>query len=166
MKKLIISALLAVSAGAWAQGTTAVKVEDAWVRGTVAQQKATGAFMRITADKPARLVGAQSSVAGVTEVHEMSMQGDVMKMRQVSGIDLEAGKVLELKPGGYHVMLMDLKAPVKAGDTVSLTLEFEDAAKQRFTHQLEVMVRALNAKAPGAMNKDMQMGHGEQKHKH
>lgn len=153
MKKLIITTLLAVSASAWAQ--TTVKVEDAWVRGTVAAQKATGAFMRITADKNARLVGASSPVAGVVEVHEMSMQGDVMKMRQVEGISLVAGKAVELKPGGYHVMLMDLNGQVKAGDMVPLTLEFEDAGKLRFTQVLEVPVRALGGKSPGAMNPDM-----------
>jgi periplasmic copper chaperone A len=153
MKKLIITALLAVSASAWAQAT--VKVEDAWVRGTVATQKATGAFMRITVDKNARLVGASSPVAGIAEVHEMSMQGDVMKMRQVEGIDLPAGKAVELKPGGYHVMLMDLKGPVKAGDMVPLTLEFEDAGKLRFTQVVQVPVRALGAKAPGPKNADM-----------
>lgn len=153
MKKLIITALLAVSAGAWAQ--TTVKIDDAWVRGTVAAQKATGAFMRITTDKNARLVGVSSPVAGVAEIHEMSMQGDVMKMRQVEGIDLTAGKATELKPGGFHVMLMDLKGPVKAGDMVPLTLEFEGAGKLRFTQEVQVKVRALGAKAPGPMNRDM-----------
>jgi copper(I)-binding protein len=78
-------------------------------------QKGTGAFMKLTAKDGAKLVGASSPVAGVTEVHEMKMEGDVMKMRAVPALDLPAGKPVELKPGGYHVMLMDLKAPLAKG---------------------------------------------------
>jgi len=155
MKKLVITALLTLTASAWAQ--TTVKVEDAWVRGTVAQQKATGAFMRLTAQNAARLVSASSPVAGVVEIHEMAMDKDVMKMRQIPGLDLPAGRTTELKPGGYHVMLMDLKQPMKAGDVVPMTLVFEDAAKQRFTQDIQAPVRALGAA-------QMQHGHGGMKH--
>ncbi len=149
MKKLFIASLIALTATAWAQ--TTVKVDDAWVRGTVATQKATGAFMRLTPSANARLVAAQSPVAGVVEIHEMAMENDVMKMRQVSGLDLTAGRTLELKPGGYHVMLMDLKQPLKAGDSVPLTLVFEDGAKKRFTQEIQAPVTALgggNGPAP------------------
>jgi hypothetical protein len=147
MKKLIIASLIGLSTTAWAQATT-VKVEDAWVRGTVASQKATGAFMRITSSANARLVSVSSPAAGVVEIHEMAMENDIMKMRQVPGLDLIAGQATELKPGGFHVMLMGLKAPVGGGDTVSLTLTFEDAAKQRFTQEVQAPVRALGAGAP------------------
>jgi copper(I)-binding protein len=83
----LAAAVLALSAtSVWAQ--TTVKVDDAWVRGTVAQQKATGAFMRLTPEKNARLVAASSPVAGVVEIHEMAMENDVMKMRQIPGLDL------------------------------------------------------------------------------
>jgi copper(I)-binding protein len=156
MKKLFVSGLLALSFTAWAQ--TTVKVEDAWVRGTVATQKATGAFMRLTPSANARLVAVQSPVAGVAEIHEMAMENDVMKMRQIPGLDLAAGRTLELKPGGYHVMLMDLKQPLKGGDSVPLTLVFEDAAKKRFTQELKVPVTAL-----GGGNAPMPMNHGEHK---
>ena len=159
MKKLIITGLLAITTAAWAQ--TVVKVEDAWVRGTVATQKATGAFMRLTPSANARLVAAESPVAGVVEIHEMAMEKDVMKMRQVPGLDLAAGRTMELKPGGYHVMLMDLKQPLKGGENVPITLVFEDAAKQRFTQQIEAPVTALgggNAAAP------MNQGQGGHKH--
>ncbi len=158
MKKLIISALLSLTASAWAQ--TVVKVDDAWVRGTVATQKASGAFMKLTASAPARLVGVQASVAGVTEIHEMAMDKDIMVMREVSGIDLVAGRTVELKPGGFHVMLMDLKQPLKAGETVALTLTFEDAANKRFTQQVQASVRPLG----GASSAPMQ--HGQAGHKH
>ena len=142
MKKLLIASLLTITAGAWAQQVT-VKVEDAWVRGTVATQKATGAFMRLTPSANARLVSVSSAAAGVVEIHEMAMEKDVMKMRQVPGLDLAAGRTTELKPGGFHVMLMDLKQPLKGGDSVPLTLVFEDAAKLRFTQEIQAPVTAL-----------------------
>jgi len=104
-----------------------VTVKDPWVRATVSQQKATGAFMQITSAQDARLVEAKSPVAGVVEVHEMSMEKDVMKMRAIPELALPAGKAVELKPGGYHVMLMDLKAPLPKDSTVALTLVFKDA---------------------------------------
>lgn len=157
MKKLFITGLLALTTAAWAQ--TTVKVEDAWVRGTVATQKATGAFMRLTPSANARLVEARSPVAGVVEIHEMAMENDVMRMRQVPGVDLAAGRTLELKPGGYHVMLMDLKQPLKAGEQVPITLVFEDSAQKRFTQEIKAPVTAL-----GGGNAPMPMKHGEHKH--
>jgi copper(I)-binding protein len=158
MKKLIITGLLAITTAAWAQ--TEVKVEDAWVRGTVAQQKATGAFMRLTPSANARLVAAESPVAGVVEIHEMAMEKDVMRMRQIPGLDLAAGRTTELKPGGYHVMLMDLKQPLQAGQNVPITLVFEDAARQRFTQQIAAPVQALGAGQGHGPNKS----HGGHKH--
>jgi len=157
MKKLFITGLLALTTAAWAQ--TTVQVEDAWVRGTVATQKATGAFMRLTPSANARLVDARSPVAAVVEIHEMAMENDVMRMRQVPGVDLAAGRTLELKPGGYHVMLMDLKQPLKAGEQVPITLVFEDAAQKRFTQEIKAPVTAL-----GGGNAPMPMNHGAHKH--
>jgi hypothetical protein len=105
-----------------------VDVGHAWVRTSVQGQSATGAFMTITAREDARLVGVASPVAGVAEVHEMKMDNGVMKMRAVQGgLELPAGKAVELKPGGYHVMLMDLKAALPKGSTVPLTLVLKDA---------------------------------------
>ena len=158
MKNLLIASMLALTAQAWAQAQ--VKVEDAWVRATVAQQKATGAFMRLTAPQNARLVAAESPVAGVVEIHEMVMDKDVMRMRAVPALELAAGRTTELKPGGYHVMLMDLKQTVQAGQQVPITLVFEDANKQRFTQRIEAPVRALsNAAGHGHGH-----GHGHKKH--
>jgi copper(I)-binding protein len=153
MKKILIASIAALTLNAWAQSS--VKIDDVWVRGTVAQQRATGAFMRLTAQRDTRLVAASSPIAGVVEIHEMSMEQGVMKMRAIAGLDLPAGKTVELKPGGYHVMLMDLKAPV--ADPVPLTLMFESQGGQREQVELKVPARALNAAAmPGAM------GHGHQ----
>jgi copper(I)-binding protein len=125
-----------------AQNTTsiAVAIDGAWARASVAGQKATGAFMRITARQSLRLVGTDSPAAGVTELHEMKMEGDVMKMRAVPALALPAGQTVELKPGGYHVMLMDLKAPLTPGSSVPLTLVFQDAQGFEFRQQVQVPV--------------------------
>ena len=99
-------ALACLLTGAAFAQTASVKVEGAWARATVQGQKGTGAFMKLTAPEGAKLVGATSPAAGVTEVHEMKMEGDVMKMRAMPVLDLPAGKTVELKPGGYHIMLL------------------------------------------------------------
>ena len=122
-KTLIIAAAL-LAGTAYAQ---TVDVKDAWVRTSVPGQKATGAFMKLTAKDGAKLVAASSPVAGVTEVHEMKMEGDIMKMKAVAGgLDLPAGKTVELKAGGYHLMLMDLKAALPKDSTIPLTLVFKE----------------------------------------
>ena len=84
--------------------------------------------MRLTAKTAMQLVAVATPVAGVAEVHEMTMDKDVMRMRAVAALDLPAGKAVELKPGGYHLMLMDLKVPLKPNTQVPLTLTFKDAS--------------------------------------
>ena len=110
-----------------AQARLLPKVEGAWVRSSVAGQSGTGAFMKITAPQATQLVGVATPVAGTAAVHEMKMEGDVMMMRPVAKLDLPAGRQGEFKPGGYHLMLQDLKQPLAAGSTVPLTLTFRDA---------------------------------------
>lgn len=100
-----------------------VKVDSAWVRGTTVSQKATGAFMTIVSGKPATLLAVASPLAGKAEIHEMRMDGSVMRMRRVDEIVLPAGKPVNLNPGGYHVMLMDLREQLRAGAKVPLTLK-------------------------------------------
>jgi copper(I)-binding protein len=118
-----------------------VEIKDAWVRTAVPGQKATGAFMKITSKEGAKLVGASSPAAGVAEVHEMKMEGNVMKMNAVAGgLELPAGKTVELKPGGYHVMLMDLKAALPKDSTMPLTLVFKDAKGVESKVELKVAV--------------------------
>jgi copper(I)-binding protein len=141
MKRIILAALIFAAFPVMAQ----VTVKDPWVRATVSAQKATGAFMQITSVQDVRLVEASSPVAGVVEVHEMVMEKDVMKMRAVKGLDLPAGKTVELKPGGYHVMLMDLKQQMKEGDTVPVTLVVEGKDKKRSTIEVKAPVRPLTA---------------------
>ena len=147
MQRFVLSvSALFLSLGASAQ----VTVKDAWVRATVAQQKATGAFMQLQSAQDAKVISAQSPVAGVVEVHEMAMDGGVMKMRAVPSLALPAGKAVDLKPGGYHVMLMDLKAQVKDGDTVPVTLVVEGKDGKR--QSLELKVPARKAMPMPAMN--------------
>lgn len=148
-----LGALLAllVASSAAAQ---ALKVQNAWVRATVQGQKATGAFMQITAPATTTLVGVSTPVAGLAEIHEMKMDGDVMRMRPLSqGLELPAGTAVQLKPGGYHLMLMDLKVPLKKDSTIPLTLSLRDSKGVPSTQELRVPVLVS---APA--------GHGEHQH--
>jgi len=137
-----------------------VKVTDAWARVSVAGQSASGAFMRLQASEPLSLVGGRSPAAGHVEVHEMRMDGDVMRMRALSALQLPAGKSVELRPGGLHVMLMDLKAPLAAGSTVPLTLVFRDARGGERSLALQVPVLAHAPGAAGGMRMVPQHGSG------
>ena len=137
--------LLSLSGHLYAQN---VDVKDAWVRTSVQGQKATGAVMKITAKEGGTLVGVASPVAGVAEVHEMKMDGDVMRMRALpNGLALPAGKTVALTPGGYHVMLMDLKATLPKDSTIPLTLTFKNAKGEQSQVELKVPVATT---APGA----------------
>lgn len=150
---LVLSLL---STAVWAQS---VDVKAAWARATVQGQKATGAFMTLTAKDATKLVGVSSPVAGVAEVHEMKMDGDVMKMRALAdGLDLPAGKSVELKPGGYHVMLMDLKTPLVKDTTIPVTLLFKDT--KGVQSKLELKLPVSQTPPAGASAG----GHADHKH--
>ncbi|HEY9108766.1 MAG TPA: copper chaperone PCu(A)C [Roseateles sp.] len=137
MRRLLIASALFMSLAAQAQ----VKVDDPWVRATVAPQKATGAFMQLTSAKPARVVAVSSPVAAMVEIHEMKMDDGVMKMRAVDALPLPAGQAVALQPGSYHVMLMGLKRPIKAGETVPLTLTVEAADGKRAAVEVKAVAR-------------------------
>jgi copper(I)-binding protein len=122
-----------------------VTVTDPWVRGTVAGQRATGAFMKLTPAADLKLVTAASPVAKIVEIHEMTMDGGVMKMRAIPKLALPAGKATELKPGGYHVMLMALDRTLAEGEVVPITLTFEDAAGKRQSVEIKAPVKPLTA---------------------
>ena len=137
---LLPMAALAACLSFSAQAQT-VEIKDAWIRTSVQGQTATGAFMKITAKEGTRLVSVASPVAGVAEVHEMKMDGGVMTMRAVTGgLELPVGKLVELKPGGFHVMLMDLKAALPKDSTVPMTLTFKDAMGVERKVELKVPV--------------------------
>jgi len=136
---ILATAGVAVSASAVAQ----IAVTDAWVRGTVPGQMATGAFMQLKSPADTSLVAVSSPVAKFAEVHAMKMEGGMMKMAAVGALALPAGKAVELKPGGYHVMLLDLVTPLKEGDTVPLQLTFEDKAGKKSTVEVKAAVKPL-----------------------
>jgi len=119
-----------------------VNVTGAWARPTVPGQLGTGAFMTLTSKDGARVIEASSPVAGVVEIHEMAMEGNVMKMRAVAVLDLPADKPVELKPGGYHVMLLDLNRTLKVGDRIPVSLRIETNDRRLVTLPLEVEVRS------------------------
>ena len=122
-----------------------VAITDPWVRGTVAGQRATGAFMKLTATGNQKLVAAASPVAKIVEIHEMTMDAGVMRMRAIPKLDLPAGKPTELKPGGYHVMLMALDRTLAEGEIVPITLTFEDASGKRQSVEIKAPVKPLTA---------------------
>jgi copper(I)-binding protein len=156
MKRILFASILSLATVSTALAQVSVK--DPWVRATVPAQKATGAFMELSAAQGARLVEARSPVAGVVEIHEMAMVDNVMKMRAIKGLDLPPGKAVELKPGGYHVMLMDLKGQIKDGDTVPITLVVEGRDKKRSTIELKAAARPL-ATASGSAAAEKQHKH-------
>jgi copper(I)-binding protein len=126
-----------------AQAAAEVTVTEAWVRGTVPAQKATGVFMKLKSSEDAKLVAAASPSAKIVEVHEMAMKGNVMEMRAVESLALPAGKTVELKPGGYHVMLIDLAKPLNAGEKVPVTLTVVGKDGRKSTLELQAEVRTV-----------------------
>jgi periplasmic copper chaperone A len=145
MKGMILGVLLS-GVAALAQGQ--VEVKSPWVRGTVQGQTSSGAFMELKSAEGAAVVGVETSVAEIVEMHEMKMQGNVMRMRAVPRIELPAGKTVALTPGGYHVMLMSLKRPLKKGDIVLIRLRIED--KNKIVKTLEVRAEVRDLTAAGA----------------
>jgi copper(I)-binding protein len=134
-----------------------IKIEAPWLRATPSGAKVAGGYMKLhnTASEPDRLIGGSTAVAGSFELHEMKMKGSVMEMRELpDGLEVAPGKSVELKPGSYHIMLLDLKRPLKEGDKVKGTLHFEKAGKV----EVEFAVRGMGSKGPGAP------GHGGMKH--
>ena len=128
-------------------GFAQVRVEDAWVRGSVPGQRSTGAFMRLLPSSDAALVGATSPAAGHLEIHATTMDGGIMRMRSLSRVPLKANQPLELKPGGHHLMLMGLKAPASEGERIPLVLVFEDASGKRSSVEVTATVRPLGSDA-------------------
>ena len=142
--RAVLGVLTVAAAGLLCQGAYAqtVVVQNAWVRATVPGQMASGAFMQLTSPRGARLVQVSTPEAGVAQVHAMRMEGDIMKMQALEqGLELPAGKAIELKPGGYHIMLMDLKSALKKDSRVPMTLVFVDAQGVQSRSELVLPVR-------------------------
>lgn len=142
--------------------TTAVDVSGAWVRATVPGQSGTGGFMSLRSkDGPLQLLGFSTTVAGSAELHEMAMDGNVMRMRPVASLDLPVGQSVELKPGGHHLMLMSLKAPLKAGSSVPLVLKLKAPDGRLLEQRVSVPVRSS---APGAAPASQAHEHHDHQH--
>jgi copper(I)-binding protein len=153
----LLATLLFGSAGTLlAQGKGDLKIEKAWARATAPGAAVGGGYLTVRNAGTAgdRLVGASSPVSARTELHEMAMEKDIMRMREVKGIDVPAKGTLELKPGSYHLMFVELKAPLKQGDKVPVTLKFEKAGEVK----AELAVESVGAGAADAPK------HGAMKH--
>ena len=168
MKKLLCilfaaaPALLNLAAmPAAAQTKAGLGIEKPWARATAPGAPVGGGYLIIRNKAAAvdRLLSASSPAAGRIELHEMTLEKDVMKMREVKGIDVPAGSALELKPGGYHLMFIDLKKPLKQGEKVPVTLKFAKAGEVK----VELAVEAMGATAAGEM-KHGEMNHGGMAH--
>ncbi len=156
---VFLPAILLFSLHIQAQTAADVKIEGAWIRTAVAGQSGTGGFMKLTSPVNMRLVAVSTPVAKIGEVHEMKLDGQVMKMAELkNGLELPAGKTVELKPGGFHIMLLDLKQSLKADLQVPVTLTFANAKGEQSKVEVKVPVAA---RAPGSEpGKDMSMtGH-------
>ena len=151
MKAFFAAALLIAAAASLSARAANLSVTDAWVRATVPGQPVSGAYLRIQSDADARLIGVSSSVVPRVEMHEMKMDGDVMRMRELKSINLPKGKTVSLEPGGFHLMLMKLKKPIAAGDIIPFTLVVESGGKKQ-TVEVKAEARA--------------MGGGMQHHRH
>jgi copper(I)-binding protein len=147
MKRNTWMIALVASLAAQAAWAANISVTDAWARATMPGQPVSGAYMQIQADADARLISVSSSVVPRVEVHEMNMDGGVMRMHEVEAIDLPKGKTVSLEPGGFHIMLMNLKKPIAAGDVIPLTLVVESGGKRQM---VEVKAEA-RAMASGGM---------------
>jgi copper(I)-binding protein len=142
MKNWIASLAFAAVAAAQAQTAAPLAVEGAWARAALQGQPTSAGYMTLTAKEPLTLLGASSPAAGSVELHEMKLDGDVMRMRAIDQLALPAGKAVELKPGGLHFMLMDLKAQFKPGLAVPLALRVKDAKGVERTLQVSLPVSA------------------------
>ncbi len=143
LRKLPVIALASASLLGMASAQAEIRVDEPWVRATVPHQPSTGAFMRLTSTTDTALVAADSPAAEQVEIHEMTMDGDIMRMREIPSVQLPAGETVDLKPGGYHIMLIDLLEQAQADNTVPLTLTFEHADGTREQIDIEAPVRAL-----------------------
>jgi hypothetical protein len=143
IKILAFAAGLVITGAALAQPTQ-LEIDNAWVGATPGRAENGAAYVTITSPTADRLVSASTPVAKKAELHTMSMQGMVMKMRPISGVDIPAGQPVSLKPGGEHIMLMGLNQPLREGQSFPLTLDFEKAGPRTVT----VTVEKAGAKGP------------------
>lgn len=141
MRTILCAVLFAASTAAQGQ----IEARAAWTRTTVQGQTTAGAYVQLTSSERASLVGVESPVAVGAEIHETRMEGKVMRMRALSRLELLPGKTVELKPGGYHIMLLELKRPLKKGEVVPIRLKLEMKDKSVRTLEVGAEVREPSA---------------------
>jgi copper(I)-binding protein len=150
MKTYTAALLISLAGMAMAQPAAPVKVDQPWLRPSVQGQATTGAYMTLTATEPLTLLGASTPAAGSVELHQMRMEGDIMRMRAVETLPLPANQPVQLAPGGLHLMVMQPKTPFRIGTSMPLTLRLRDAKGAERTLTVSVPV-AISA--PGAEHK-------------
>lgn len=123
-----------------------VKAKDAWVRATVPAQKSTGAFMTLVSSEDARIVAASSPAAKAVELHETTSRDGVMHMQALATLELPAGKAVELRPGGRHVMLLGLAKPVAAGERVPIVFTVEHRDGRRTSVEVRAEARPIGSR--------------------
>jgi len=143
-----------LSIAAVTQAAEGVRVTDVWARATAPGQSVAGIYLNIVSDADARLTAVECRVAGRAELHRMRMDGGTMRMRAVDAIDLPAGQTVALKPGDYHVMLFDLRKPLKPGDQVPIKLTVVDAGGAKRTVAATVQVKNLDGSEPHQRTED------------
>ena len=153
---VLLASLLAALARAEEVKTGDLVITQAWSRATPKGAKIGGGYLTIEnkGSAPDRLIGGSADVAGKVQVHEMAMNNGVMTMRPLdNGLIIEPGKTVKLAPGGYHLMLFDLKSPLKQGDKLPLTLEFEKAGKVKLSFDVQGMGAQGIGAAPSSGSK-------------
>ena len=126
-----------------------VVVEDAWVRATVPGQPVAAAYLKIRSAQTAHLVAVRTPVTARAEVHEMRLESGIMRMRPVTRLELPAGRTVELKPGGYHLMLMNIEKPLRSGEVVPITLVIEGPDNKLREVKIDAIVRDVPARMGG-----------------
>ena len=143
---IVLAALNGLPA-AFAQKSSAEapQISDVWIKATIPGSNVSAAYLRIKSAKTVKLVKAETAVANIAELHSMNMKDGVMEMKAESSFNVSAGKTIELKPGGMHIMLMQVAKPIKAGDKVPLTLTFDTDGGNSLVMNVEAIARAQSA---------------------
>ncbi len=136
-----ILVLLTCLLGACGEHDTGVAIDDAWARATAPGQEVGAAYMTLTSPTDTTLIKAESDLAGSMEIHSMTMKDGVMEMDMLENLLLKAGVASKLEPGGYHLMLFELKKPLKAGESATIKLTFKDSAGKMSTQQVTVPIK-------------------------
>lgn len=121
-----------------------VAIMDNWVRANAPGQSVGAAYMTLLSARDSTMIKAEADIAGSVEIHSMSMENGVMKMRMLEELPLKAGKAEKLAPGGFHLMLFDLKKPLTVGENVNFTLSFKDAAGNITQQQVTLPIKAAD----------------------